>query len=335
MHSSPIFTDDINQALKNVIDLIKPSSVVLICDKNTNKHCLPLLDKSLYNNVITVASGEVSKSLDTYKQICSELITNSLDKKGLLISLGGGVISDLTGFVASTYKRGIEYINIPTTLLAMVDAAIGGKTAINTDGIKNCIGTIHFPSTVISSHQFLLTLPQEEILSGYGEVIKHCLIAGIKLPVVGAKITNNDLLKWSNVKFNIVTKDPFEENERYILNAGHTIGHALESFALENKNVLKHGHAIAIGLLIESFLANKILEEPVLKVLNKEEVLKSFGKYIFDRKDIPLILDKMNNDKKNIKSEIQFSFITANNQLCLSSAKKEEIEEALNTYLTW
>lgn len=335
MHSTPIFSNNLNLELEQTIEKLGVSKVIIICDENTKAHCLTLIKSSLYNEVISVNSGEQSKSVSTYEKICNQLLLWSADKNSLLISLGGGVVSDLTGFVAATYKRGIKYINIPTSLLGMVDAAIGGKTGVNAGGIKNSLGAIHFPEAVLSSSELLKTLPKDELLSGYGEVVKHCFISGIPFPNFSNEIDNEQLSKWSEVKYQVVSTDPLEKHERFILNAGHTVAHALESFAMKHKFPLKHGHAVVHGLLIEGALAGKLSNNLKNLSLLQNELIKVYGKFPFASSDIPILIEKMKNDKKNQSTRIQFSFISKENKLALQSARLGDIEKALETYLKW
>lgn len=325
----PIYTNNLLDELLKSLAAIPHEKRVLICDHHTKNHCLPLIANVKLDEIIAVKPGEGSKSLDVYQKITNQLLEINADKKTLLIALGGGVVTDLTGFVASTFKRGIKYINIPTTLLGMVDAAIGGKTGINHNGIKNCIGSMHFPSSIISSAKFLETLDHTELLSGYGEVIKHCLIKNIDLPNTNAQITNEKLVEWANVKSTIVEQDVYEKDIRFILNAGHTIAHGIESQMLAKQTPIPHGKAVVYGLWAESLLAKTIINnEKHLEVLQKY-VPQYYGQLELNQEDISKIMSFILNDKKNENDKIKCSLLSDEGQLNLSIIKKEEIQRAL------
>lgn len=247
------------------------SSIFILVDSNTNANCLtPVLqhiETDIRIEILEIESGEQHKNLDTCASLWSALSELGTDRKSLMINLGGGVVTDLGGFVACCYQRGIDFINIPTTLLSMVDASIGGKNGVDLGLLKNQIGVIKTPKMVIVDTSFLNTLSSREMRSGLAEMIKHGLIANPKhysdLKNL-SKLTLEDLdaLIYDSilVKKHIVEQDPTEQNLRKTLNFGHTLGHAIESFYLNKKDqALLHGEAIAIGMILESYLSSKLL----------------------------------------------------------------------------
>lgn len=301
----------LNQFLKNAAY----SSYFILCDENTLTHCLPALlttCKQLKDaEVIEVESGEVSKDIEIASHIWQTLIELKADKQSLIINLGGGVVSDLGGFVASVYKRGIDFINIPTSLLSMADASVGGKTGIDFGSVKNVIGTITQPKGVFINFAYLSSLPERHINNGLAEVYKMALISDSKFwKKLSSKSNTNDLenfiTKSITLKNKIVKKDPLEKNIRKALNFGHTVGHAIESVLLGTKNELLHGEAIVIGMIAETWLSHQ------KKLLTKSElqdivsVLKAkFKPQAIDASYMDAIVEITLNDKKNSKNEIR------------------------------
>lgn len=256
MNQQLIFTDELESALQSLIHGLQPSAIVFLADENTAQHAQRLAqqtDASLF----TLPAGESQKVIRNAEQIWQNWLDIGLDRHALLVNVGGGMITDLGGFLAATYKRGIRYINVPTSLLAQVDAAFGGKTGINLHHIKNAIGAFHQPEAVLFSRSLLETLPVRELEAGKAEMIKHGLIADKSLwtALMALKpglIPSQDLIqKAVAIKAEIVARDPFETGERKLLNFGHTIGHALESLSMETANPLLHGEAILLGMLAE------------------------------------------------------------------------------------
>ncbi len=320
------------------------NQIFILCDEHTQK-CTPYLLKSIKSleksKLIVVASGEKNKNLNTANSIWQFLSKNNARRNSLLINLGGGLITDLGGFVASTYKRGMPFINIPTSLLGMADAAIGGKTGINLDDHKNEIGVFNLPELVICDPFFLNTLPHQEFLSGYAEVLKYGLIFNKEYWQYCSKNSIEDIDLFQiistslDIKNKIVSEDPKDENIRKTLNFGHTIGHAIESFMLmKNINYL-HGHAVANGMLIEATISH-ILDKLSLIELNEiSAVIKNiYPKADFIKADIPDLFELMKNDKKNNSNLINFTLLDSigvasyDNQVEFSS-----IENALINYL--
>jgi 3-dehydroquinate synthase len=250
-------------ALCAYLEKMRHASYYIICDENTHQFCLaelviacPVLSFAM---VIEIESGEPSKSMESCVQIWETLLEDIADRNSLLINLGGGVVSDIGGFCASVYKRGIPFINVPTSMLAMADASVGGKTGVNFHHFKNLIGTFAQPTAVFVHPPFLNTLPARETLNGLAEIYKVALVADQALWVQLNKARKPDLNKIISrsvtSKNKIVKKDPHDEGLRQILNFGHTIGHAIESYALEHEVRLLHGEAVVIGMIIESHLA--------------------------------------------------------------------------------
>ena len=295
------------------------SSIFVLVDDNTDKFCLDILiKKTRINefNKIVIKSGEQNKNIDTCLIIWDKLNALNADRKSLLINLGGGVLSDMGGFVASTYLRGIAFINIPTTLLGMVDAAHGGKTGIDFKLLKNQIGLFSDPSEVILDSDYLSTLSKNEFLNGYAEVFKHSLLTNKKdlnfnslIKLDFYKDVNFIIKKYSEIKKEIVESDKFESNQRKVLNLGHTIGHAVESYSYisQDFNELKHGEAVIVGLIAELYISHRLIGFP-LKDL--ENIKKTFSRYfnviVFSEKDIEQIHDLMIYDKKNEGDKLNF-----------------------------
>ncbi len=297
----------------------KFSSTFVLVDENTEKFCLELFIKKSgiksFNKII-ISSGEENKNIDTCISIWGQLNSFKADRKSLLINLGGGVLTDIGGFAASTYLRGIEFINIPTTLLGMVDAAHGGKTGIDFKQLKNQIGVFNEPLEVLLDDEYLKTLSKEEFINGYAEVVKHSLLTD-KPDLTFNSLIKLDLFKdsdyiinsYSSVKNEIVESDKYESSIRKILNLGHTIGHAVESYShISDKVVdLKHGQAIVIGIITELYISHKKFNFPLKDVVTVKEHLKNYFNLIqLEEDDIMNIYDLMVYDKKNEGSKINF-----------------------------
>jgi len=320
-----VLIDEDTSILTSFIEQLKPSKIFVIVDENTKLHCLPHLESYLKIpfSSIQIVSGEKFKNLKTCTLMWDALIKNQCDRKSLVINLGGGVIGDMGGFVASTYMRGIKFIQMPTTLLSQVDASVGGKLGIDFLGYKNMIGMFQNPELVWIETKFLKTLPDRELKSGFAEVIKHALIQSSELwnNVVSQKLDLSDN-EWTtlidvsvHIKNNIVKQDPKEQGLRKILNFGHTIGHAVETHFLEegpdNKfGRLLHGEAIAIGMICESYISYKegYLSGPELKQIR--ELITSI--YPLKHKLLPYkhqIIENLKLDKKNERGEVNFSLL--------------------------
>ncbi len=296
--------------------------VILLADDNTHKICFPVLE-SMVEGIeddmiqIIIPAGEASKNFASLVQIWENLTNAGAGRDALLLCLGGGMITDIGGFAASTYKRGIDVVHIPTSLLGMVDAAIGGKTGIDFQHFKNHLGTFYPPLQVCIFSPFLLTLPMRHIHSGFAEVIKYALISGNQipfLPLTTATSEWTEIIRTSaNTKTQIVEQDPLEKGLRKVLNFGHTIGHAMEAHALESGFDLLHGEAVAAGMLTEVWLSVQIngLDKEVL-LDYKKMYFNLFEKPPFGQSDTEALLARMRHDKKN--SSDQMLFVLLNQQ---------------------
>ena len=292
------------------LDILSYSKVAILVDENTKRDCLHKLPKIDSHVIIEVKSGEHNKTISTCNYIWEKLTENQFDKNSLLINLGGGVIGDMGGFCASTFKRGIHFIQIPTTLLSMVDASIGGKLAIDFKNFKNQIGLFNNPKTVLIYPEFLDTLPKNILKSGFSEVVKHALIADRDLwnNISSKRFEDLDWLKIIttsvSIKNNIVLSDPYEIDMRKKLNFGHTYGHAIESFYLKKGTPVLHGEAVFAGMILETQLSNLHPEE---KLEIKNYILSNFSLPFFPKKSdlLPFLI----NDKKNKLGKISFSLL--------------------------
>ena len=306
------------ELLKSLILKNNYSKLFVLVDENTKKNCLSFFLKQLENsfkiNVLEIKSGEVNKNIQTCEYLWNELSNQGADRKSALINLGGGVICDLGGFVASTFKRGISFYNVPTTLLSMVDASVGGKTGIDFGLLKNQIGIFNEPKMVLIFSKWLKTLDKRQILSGFAEMLKHGLILDKiywdKLSSLKTVDINNiDKMIYNSVVFknSIVLKDLKEKNIRKVLNFGHTLGHAVESSYLGSKQELLHGEAIAIGMILESFLSYKILRLSYEDLINiTKTIIYFFKKIKIENSQIIEILNLLKHDKKTVEGKINF-----------------------------
>jgi len=335
-------SDRIEDEVKRFLSVNSFSSIAILVDYNTLQHCYPLIQFGLPDHfLIKINPGEENKNIDTCQHIWSEMTRIGLDRKSLLINLGGGVIGDMGGFCAATYKRGITFINIPTTLLSQVDASIGGKLGVDFSHFKNHIGIFKDPGQVLVDPTFLKSLPDKELRSGFAEVIKHCLIAD---KIYWQKLTENDFVAqpWNQliphsigVKQQVVKQDPFESGYRKVLNFGHTIGHAIESYFLNSEKKLLHGEAIAIGMIAESYLSMKKCG----LALGDLTEIKKYICTIFPKIDLPLeswneIVSLMTHDKKNSQGEVQMALISSIGEAVYDiKIDQLEIIEAMKFYL--
>ncbi|MBP6410271.1 MAG: 3-dehydroquinate synthase [Pseudarcicella sp.] len=319
------------------------SQVFVIADQNTKRHCYPVIKSFLPKHTLCqIKAGEQFKTLDTCQQIWSAMTKQALDRHALVINLGGGVIGDMGGFCAATYKRGIDFIQIPTTLLSQVDASVGGKLGVDFEGLKNHIGTFNIPKTVLIDSVFLKTLPFNELRSGFAEIIKHTLIADVskwqEIRKVDFEEQNfDDLIQHSvAIKKEIVHNDPTEKGLRKILNFGHTLGHAVETFYLgKPKFHLLHGEAIAVGMICEAYIScqRKLISVQELSQI-EEFVFAIYGKANLQENDIEQMIELTAQDKKNKGKEIRFSLLE-NIGTCLYdiSVNKNEMRDALLYYI--
>ena len=298
----------------------KYSKVFILVDSNTNKYCLDLfLEKHLSGidfKIVKIKEGEENKNTKNLYSAWTKISKLGGDRNSLLINLGGGLVSDLGGFVASTYNRGIDFINVPTTLLSMVDASIGGKVGINIGMLKNQVGVFNYPKLILIDTSFLETLPKREINSGFAEMLKHGLIFEknyyktlSELKNIDSKLSTELIYNSIKIKNEVVNRDPKEKNFRKILNFGHTLGHAIESHFLGKKKAknLLHGEAISIGMILESYISYKILKLPYEQCKNiKQTINNNFKKVKINKEDLKSIVRLIKFDKKNRGEKVLF-----------------------------
>lgn len=336
---SILFGEEGYDFLTTYIEENKYSNVFILVDNHSNDYCLPLFLPYLATNktieIIEIEAGENKKNINTCLEIWTVLTELGADRKSLLINLGGGVITDLGGFVASAFKRGIDFVHIPTTLLAMVDASIGGKNGVDLGNLKNQIGVINVPKMVLIDSKYLSTLPQNEMRSGLAEMLKHGLIADAAywkqfFDLKQIDFANFDTMihRSIEIKNEIVMQDPSENGIRKALNFGHTLGHAIESYFLENddKKTLLHGEAIASGMLLESFIS----WQKKLISLNEYLAIKNTIKTIFEpihfeENDLQPIIDLLIHDKKNEYGKVQFALLSGIGSININQEVENEI----------
>lgn len=312
-----LYNNDIAK-LKEIIS--SHTKTFLLLDENTEKYCLKIINSIdlLKSNTIKIIipSGEQYKNIETVQYIWSQLIENHADRKSLLINIGGGMVTDIGGFAASCYQRGIDFINIPTTLLGMIDASIGGKTGIDFQGLKNQIGVFSQPLAVVILFEFLETLPKRELLSGLAEIIKYGFIVDmsflqVKLLETSVKPINPVFIKKAiDVKNDITCHDATEQGRRKILNFGHTVGHAIETYLIDNHQEIRHGEGVALGMIPALYLSEKYFNlNHDITLYYKDIYCKNFNR--FDLNGIPVddLVEIMRHDKKNQGGEIRFVLI--------------------------
>ena len=321
------------------------SKIFILVDENTHEYCLPVLLGNLETDIsfeiLEVEPGEEMKNIQTVNQLWEILTEMKADRKALIINLGGGVITDMGGFIASTYKRGIQFINIPTTLLSMCDASIGGKTGIDLMHYKNMVGTFSFPEKIFVYPQFLETLPYKELRSGFAEMLKHGLIADkshwenlIQMQKIDTEGVVPHIQTSMSIKQEVVEKDFHEKNVRKTLNFGHTIGHAIESLCLEKENPILHGEAVALGMICETHLSNL---EGLINKEDSETIIENIQKYypFIDLSDFKEedIFNLLLNDKKNVESKINFSLLSGIGSCVFDyECTTENIQKSLEFY---
>ncbi len=342
-----MLTFDLDLALREVTALYSQEQLFLLMDEQTQKYCLPTVEKTLQvlpSHQLCVATGEENKTLATVQQIWDFLIAEKANRHSLLLILGGGLLTDIGGFAAATFMRGMPFLNIPTTLLAAVDAGSGGKTGFNYQGLKNEIGVFAQPAQTIVYPPFFQTLPYEQVLSGYAEMLKHALIAS---PLELAQVLSFDLDKidWDGlaellrrsmeIKHYIVEQDPEERDLRKTLNFGHTVGHALEEYFLKHRaeQPLLHGTAVAYGIVAELYLS-------YMKLGFSDKVLRQVVHYVYEHygriscpcKDYDVLIDLMLHDKKaEHANQLNVTLLqTVGNYRINQTVKADEMKEALD-----
>ena len=314
------FNSNCYTELNSYLNNNKFSIIFILVDTNTNTHCLPQflahIETEVPIEIIEIEAGEEYKTIETCLEVWNVLSELGADRKSLMINLGGGVVTDLGGFVACTFKRGITYVNVPTSLLAMVDASVGGKTGVDLGNLKNQVGVINAGDMVLIDTQFLDTLPQNQLKSGLAEMLKHGLIydRGYWNHFTDlSKLSLNDLdtliYESVKIKYDIVTKDPLENGMRKHLNYGHTLGHAIESYFLshEEKESILHGEAIAIGMILETYISTELLQFPKEDLEQITTTINSIYKPVtINDSDYDAIIELLKYDKKNEHGNINF-----------------------------
>ena len=298
-----------------------PAELLILVDENTRKCCLPQLFKGFPElqdtAVFELPSGEINKNLQHCERVWNYMSEAHFSRKALIINLGGGVLCDMGGFIAALYKRGVDFYNVPTTLLAMVDAALGGKVAVDLMPYKNQIGLFQSAQALVLHPDFLSTLPQNEIVNGYAEMLKHALISDENywnelIQTKPENIAESSILKSIAIKSGIVERDPMEQNVRKLLNFGHTVGHAIESFYLTSETPLKHGHCVALGMLFESQIS---YNRGLLSLEDLERIGTNITKLYAIPSDLWAHLEQlyalMLNDKKNSAGKVKMVLLEA------------------------
>lgn len=338
-----IFTRNINCILGQVLENFASENIFILADTGSNKYCVPLLNLERINvkNRIIIGEGEVNKSPESVLYIWKILSDRGAKRNAVLVNVGGGLVTDIGGFAAACFKRGIKCINVPTTLLSQVDASVGGKTGMNFNGLKNEIGTFSLPEKVIIDISFLKTLPQRQILSGFAEMLKHALLAGGE-HFEAVFSVSPEQIDWENfaglleesvkVKYAVVKADPQEAGIRKALNFGHTVGHAIESAAIEKGVELYHGDAVAYGMLAELYLSEvKMGFESGLYERIRQHIRRIYPSYI---PQVPeeCLYGLMLHDKKNEQEGVNFTLLRRPGEFSIDNyCSQEEILEALRT----
>lgn len=350
MNQKLIFTNLVGKAIDTLVSELNAPRVFTIVDVNTEKCCMPVLieqsDAAAKSTVITIKAGDQYKNLDNVQYVWNELLKAGANRNDVIINLGGGVVTDLGGFAAATYKRGLRVINVPTTLLGAVDASVGGKTGINFNGLKNEIGTFTEPMASIISTGFFVTLPQQELLSGYAEMIKHALLENreelakllnysVVYPIFNADTLLPLIESTVQVKSRVVEADFKEAGIRKSLNLGHTAGHAFEALAFKRQSPIAHGFAVAQGLVVSLILSHLKLGFPS-DILHQvaDYVRKNYNAFDFDCDDYPILLGFMAQDKKNTTAgEMAFTLLADVGDPRINTVcTPDEVRNALDIY---
>ena len=346
MKQKVVISGNLERDLVNAISECEHDRIFVLTDETTQQLCWPKIKnfKALKNSTpIIIKATDTHKNLDTLSQVWQALSNGGATRHSLMINLGGGMVTDLGGFAASTFKRGIDFINIPTTLLAMVDASVGGKTGINFGGLKNEIGVFSDSRFVIINTQFLDTLDHDNICSGYAEMLKHGLISDERTwaELVTFNLDNPDLNQLQRmvaesikVKERIVEADPHEHGIRKALNLGHTMGHAFESFAMRRGTPILHGYAVAYGLISELYMSARKTAFPTDRMHQTVRFIReNYGTFNITCDDYPTLIELMHHDKKNTSGIINFTLLGNVGDIRINqTANEEEIKEALDFF---
>ena len=346
MKQDVIIADNLERCLAEAVGKIEHDRLFVLTDTTTKQLCWPVVQNYAVMKdaiMITIQPTDEAKTLETLATVWTSLQKGGATRHSLMINLGGGMVTDLGGFAASTFKRGMAYINIPTTLLSQVDASVGGKTGINFGGLKNEIGVFNCANSVILSSTFLRTLDTENMLSGYAEMLKHGLLSSKEnwAELLTFDITTPDYATLQNlvaksvaIKEQIVKEDPTEKGIRKALNLGHTAGHAIESLALKEGRTILHGYAVAWGLLMELYLSARKCRFPAKEMHQMEAYIKEhYGKFLYDCKHYETLYNFMSHDKKNQGGNINFTLLGGIGDIRINqTASQDEIEEMLDYY---
>lgn len=350
MRQQLIFTNHPGEELDRLVGVMKPSSVFVVTDNNVDGCVMPML--SVMSKVVNDApkivcqAGDVNKNIDSLSAIWCQLCENGASRSSLVVNVGGGMVTDMGGFAAATFKRGVKFINMPTTLLAAVDASVGGKTGINFNGFKNEVGAFAEAGTSVISTLFFDTLSDKELMSGYAEMLKHALLKDRKAfasllaySIVESGVEHSRLLglikESVEVKRRIVEEDFREQGLRKALNFGHTVGHAFESLAMRRSNPVPHGYAVAWGLVVELVLSHMMLGFPSDLLNNFAAYVRAnYSAFVIDCKDYPALLELMSHDKKNASPDrINFTLLSdvgaVRTDCCVGA---DDIKNALDIY---
>ena len=346
MKQKVVISGNLERDLVSAISECEHDRIFVLTDETTQQLCWPKIKnfKALKNSTpIIIKATDTHKNLDTLSQVWQALSNGGATRHSLMINLGGGMVTDLGGFAESTFKRGIDFINIPTTLLAMVDASVGGKTGINFGGLKNEIGVFSDSRFVIINTQFLDTLDHDNICSGYAEMLKHGLISDERTwaELVTFDLDTPDLSKLQRmvadsikVKERIVETDPHEHGIRKALNLGHTMGHAFESFAMRRGTPILHGYAVAYGLISELYMSARKTAFPTDRMHQTVRFIReNYGTFNITCDDYPTLIELMRHDKKNTSGIINFTLLGNVGDIRINqTANEEEIKEALDFF---
>lgn len=341
-----IISENLEDSLKRAIEACPHDRLFVLTDETTHRKCLPLIEGFpclQQAEHIVIGATDEHKTIESLATVWTELSNRGGTRHSLMINVGGGMITDLGGFAAATFKRGIQYINIPTTLLAMVDASVGGKTGINFNGLKNEVGVFAPASSVLLDTEFLKTLDRENICSGYAEMLKHGLISTeenwaellrFDLDSIDYALLQRLVAKSVSIKKHIVGEDPYEKGIRKALNLGHTAGHAFESLALAENRTVLHGYAVAWGLICELYLSSLHTGFPKDKLRQTIDFIKTnYGTFAFDCKAYERLYAFMTHDKKNTAGSINFTLLGDIGDIRINrTADKQEIFNMLDFY---
>jgi len=346
VHSNIVFSQHLDDELKKIVQKYPAGKVFLLTEETAHRVCLPIIEPvmSEYNiQKVVIPAGEENKNIQSVGLVWDFLSTHSADRKSLLINLGGGMLTDLGGFAASTFKRGMDFINVPTTLLAQVDASLGGKTGFNFNGLKNEIGVFNEPIAVLINTYFLKTIDNQNFLSGYAEMLKHGLIKSYRhwqellrydLDSIDYETLQEIIAHSVAIKEWHVINDLTEQNIRKALNFGHTIGHAFESYAMKTGRPILHGYAVVYGMIAELYLSLRKCE---LELSDLESIsswlINKYGKFDIQESDFDALYQMMTHDKKNEGNRINFTLIAEIGRVEINvDCSKELIFEALEYY---